>query len=140
MSAEKPEEKECPYCSENIKHTAKKCKHCGEILDVVLRAAEDAKKGPSVYMNAGGGGGGAAAASSSTAPAAVIVEEKRGCFSSIGRIVVWTFVGLFLLGLLSAIINPVPNNEGRSKPSIEKLDRNIDTPNTAPQPETNDAG
>lgn len=50
---------QCPYCSEVIVAGAKKCKHCGEIIDVVLRAAEEAKKGnsnqPMVFMNAGGG-------------------------------------------------------------------------------------
>ena len=25
--------KECPYCSERIARSAKKCKHCGEFLD-----------------------------------------------------------------------------------------------------------
>jgi hypothetical protein len=60
--------KECPFCSEQVNATAKKCKHCGETIDVALRMAEDAKKsfsphGP-VFMNAGGGG---AAASSSAA-------------------------------------------------------------------------
>jgi hypothetical protein len=29
--------KECPYCSEKILETAKKCKHCGEMLDPGLR-------------------------------------------------------------------------------------------------------
>lgn len=31
--------KECPFCSEQILASAKKCKHCGEVLDVALRAA-----------------------------------------------------------------------------------------------------
>jgi len=62
----------CPYCSEHVFATAKKCKHCGETLDVALRAAEEAKKSsssqqqPMVFMNAGGGGGGSSAASSSS--------------------------------------------------------------------------
>jgi predicted Zn finger-like uncharacterized protein len=57
----------CPYCSELIKAAAKKCRHCGETVDVTLRTAEEARRSsdraPNVYMNAGGGG--AAAASSS---------------------------------------------------------------------------
>ena len=36
-----PRMKDCPYCSEQIMATAKKCKHCGEIIDVALRAVEE---------------------------------------------------------------------------------------------------
>lgn len=62
--------KDCPFCSEPIKYDAKKCRHCGETIDVALRMAEDARRGsgssnqPMVFMNAGGGGGAAAAAAS----------------------------------------------------------------------------
>lgn len=49
----------CPFCAEQISPAAKKCKHCGETIDVVLRAAEEAQRmssrQPAVYMNAGGG-------------------------------------------------------------------------------------
>ena len=49
----------CPFCAEPIAAAAKKCKHCGEVLDVALRAAEEAKRinsqAPMVFMNAGGG-------------------------------------------------------------------------------------
>lgn len=55
----------CPFCAEQISVEAKKCRHCGETIDVALRAAEEAKRSnanqPMVFMNAGGGGGGASA-------------------------------------------------------------------------------
>lgn len=34
-----PATKECPFCGEQVLTVAKKCKHCGEILDVALRVA-----------------------------------------------------------------------------------------------------
>lgn len=58
-------EKECPFCSEYIKNTAKKCKHCGEILDVVLRAADESKRVNNVFMN------------SSSSSAAVAVTQSK---------------------------------------------------------------
>lgn len=43
MQKDEIKQKECPFCAENINAKAKKCKHCGEILDIVLRVAEEAK-------------------------------------------------------------------------------------------------
>ena len=36
--------KDCPYCGEQVLAVAKKCKHCGETLDVDMRAAEEDKR------------------------------------------------------------------------------------------------
>ena len=36
-----PLTKPCPFCGEQIMETAKKCKHCGEFLDPVLRASAE---------------------------------------------------------------------------------------------------
>ena len=35
---------QCPYCSEKILKTAKKCKHCGEFLNKEERAEEVANQ------------------------------------------------------------------------------------------------
>ena len=46
----------CNFCDELISARAKKCRHCGETLDVSLRKAEEAirasERGGNVYMNA----------------------------------------------------------------------------------------
>jgi hypothetical protein len=50
---------ECPFCAEMISARAKKCKHCGETVEVSMRKAEEAmrasERSANVYMNAGGG-------------------------------------------------------------------------------------
>ncbi len=60
---------ECPFCAESINSKAKKCKHCGEFLDVALRAAEEARKNnaQNVFMNA----------VTPVVPPVLPVEEKR---------------------------------------------------------------
>ena len=70
------ETKACPFCAETIALAAKKCKHCGEILDPVLRASEEAKRASeqkqSVYMNA--------------AASTVVVADKKN-FPHFGHLV-----------------------------------------------------
>lgn len=48
---------ECPFCAEQISVRAKKCRHCGETIDVAMRKAEEALRASErrgdVYMNSG---------------------------------------------------------------------------------------
>ena len=39
-------ERDCPMCGETIKVAAKKCRHCGEILDEELRERRKAEEDP----------------------------------------------------------------------------------------------
>ena len=43
----------CPICDEDISAKAKKCRHCGEVLDVGIRMSQDAQRGMhgNVYRN-----------------------------------------------------------------------------------------
>lgn len=47
---------ECPFCAEQINRRARKCRHCGETVDVAMRKAEEALRASerqgNVYMNA----------------------------------------------------------------------------------------
>ena len=68
------ETRKCPYCSEQILITAKKCKHCGEYLDDSLREENKQKE--------------------------TTVVAKEGCFLqtlNVGCIVIAIIIALFLL-------------------------------------------
>jgi len=43
--------KACPYCWEEIKEIAKKCKHCGELLDKDLRIERENKSNKPVFYS-----------------------------------------------------------------------------------------
>lgn len=78
------EEKDCPFCGELVLVVAKKCKHCGETIDVALRAAEEARRaaergGPSIVVTTSASGGSA----SSSAAAAAAAGEGGGFFAGI---------------------------------------------------------
>lgn len=92
-TSDTPQTITCPFCSEEIKATAKKCRHCGETIDVSLRAAEEAMrmaqnsgKGQ-VFMNAGGGGGGGGGGGASD-----VSLKPRGSYF---WLVVWTLFYIF---------------------------------------------
>jgi len=70
---------DCPFCGEQVLATAKKCKHCGETLDVALRSAEEDRR-IAEHSSRGSGGGGGGAASSST----VVIHQIGGTRSFAG--------------------------------------------------------
>lgn len=96
------ETKDCPFCGEEVLAVAKKCKHCGETIDVALRAAEEAKRAaeksssqqPLVFMNAGG-----AAASSSAASSGDSRREREEPSSFMAWHVIHGILTLFTAGL-----------------------------------------
>ncbi|MDM8556143.1 NINE protein [Desulfococcaceae bacterium HSG7] len=73
-----PDKKQCPFCSEEVLSSAKKCKHCGELLDFALRTAEQAlksvdKQSTTVFMNSAT----SAAATNVTGNEKVISGDKK---------------------------------------------------------------
>jgi hypothetical protein len=67
-----PKQINCRYCDEKISINAKKCKHCGEILDPQLREIELLKnqRNQQIFMQGG-------SSSSSSAAVAVTDSGKR---------------------------------------------------------------
>ena len=109
MPPSMPTTQRCPFCDEEISPQAKKCKHCGEILDVTLRAAEEAKRSasvapaPMVFMNS--------SSAAVAAPPVLVLPSKSGLVAALlnlllpglgymycGRVLLGCFVFLFTVG------------------------------------------
>lgn len=87
---------ECPFCAEPILFKARKCKHCGEMLDPTLRAAAEAQRSPAgvqiINMVKGG------SASASAVASAEAKNEKESCLQQgCGCLVL-----LFLVAIVAA--------------------------------------
>jgi ribosomal protein L40E len=115
----RPSVKACPYCHAEVPEAARKCRHCGEIIDVSLRAAEEARRiaeraadhasrSPNVFMNAGGGGGGSSSASSASSSAAAAASgggygrKWLSCFGCVGLLVFAVMCAGVISGIFSA--------------------------------------
>jgi DNA-directed RNA polymerase subunit RPC12/RpoP len=51
FTAKSSDEKQCPFCSETIKSTAIKCKHCGSLLNKQKQQDTPIQKNPPVIKN-----------------------------------------------------------------------------------------
>ena len=91
--------KDCPFCGEEVLATAKKCKHCGETLDVALRSAHEAMRIAELSSRGGGGGGGAA---SST-----VVIHQTGVIQQTRSFAGWHIAHLILTCLSCGMWSPV---------------------------------
>lgn len=92
-----PESKNCPFCAETIKFEAKKCKHCGEILDATLRKQQRSNLAPKTKPQL----------QQPPPPPQVIVQPRgEGCFlqtMNAGCMIIFAVIVLIIiLGLFAA--------------------------------------
>jgi DNA-directed RNA polymerase subunit RPC12/RpoP/membrane protein YdbS with pleckstrin-like domain len=98
-SESSPETRECPYCGEDILAKAKKCKHCGELLDSSLRAERNSA--PSHPSQSSGAG-----AKQSSGPEKTEFESHPAMFRNnpIGFVFAIILIIAYGLGLLILLI------------------------------------
>lgn len=87
---------ECPFCAETISLRARKCKHCGELLDPTLRAAAEAQRASGGVQIVNMVEGGSASATASAKAEAKnendsCVQQGCGCLAL-----------LFIFGIIAA--------------------------------------
>src|SRR5487761_1069974 len=106
-AAAAPTEIECPYCSELIKATAKKCKHCGDFLEqspTAARGADDVETGSIASSSHG-----STSMSPQAGPNRALAMILAFLFGPIGLLyatVTGGLVMLFVTILLALLIDP----------------------------------
>ena len=70
---------ECPFCAETISLHARKCKHCGEMLDPTLRASAEAQRASGGVQIVNVVEGGRASASAVAVASAEANNENGSC-------------------------------------------------------------
>lgn len=82
---------ECPFCAEVIALRAKKCKHCGELLDPVLRATEERRRAveaPQIVNIVHG----STATANSTSAAEASSASAHGCGGCLATIILMILI------------------------------------------------
>lgn len=97
-----PQTANCPFCGEDVLATAKKCKHCGEILDVAMRSADEARR-----LAEHSSKNRAPAASSSSSSSTVVVINHRAFPHVMHLIITLVTCGFWLpIWLIHYLISP----------------------------------
>jgi len=95
---------QCPFCAELVSLQARKCKHCGELLDPVLRAAEENRRlaaTPQIVNIVHGGNASASASTdvSASASSSSSLSEMSGCSGCLTLII----LGILISGCIGAL-------------------------------------
>lgn len=89
-----PDTAQCPFCAELVSLQARKCKHCGELLDPVLRAAEESRRAAAIpqIVNIVHGGNASANASADASASLSNSNSTSGCAGCISAIILLAIV------------------------------------------------
>ena len=90
-------EVECPYCAEKVNSRAKKCKHCGEILDSTMRELEFLKSNKKdIYVTNNAASSASSSTSTPIIPTVIIHNGSSMASWALGTGITFFFICLLL--------------------------------------------